>query len=430
MTDKRPYSQPLEMGKYERLPGACGKYDNVRRLWEDRVTGLFLAPHLGRLIRRKREEGEALRILDLGCGSGDGLDLVLAIAEPTIQMPNLKTTMVTDDMIDEYVGLDINVDLLAHAQARHAHRAKARYVAGDLSQGLPLEILLDHRPFDLYFCSYAMLSHFNDEQCAKILADICRHAPSGDALFVGDWLGHYSYEWQPLWRESPEADYFMGYRMSYLYAEPERRSGDIPVFPLRLMTPKEILAIVEEVSKQSEAELNPLVVFDRSILTGRHTDTHEYNGQIPPLRSLINSLFEPYVRTDLRELIVDYAPRSGFEEINGFYTRFFAASNRLVDYTITLLENSGETAARRGRPTFATAHSHYLEKAMQAMRGVVDGAGSIAWGDTRANLIEPTLAFGLQFLETNLQKGLGVGHSIAAIVGISKYRRKLTAEIG
>jgi len=46
--------------------------------------------------------------------------------------------------------------------------------------------------------SYGTLSHFHDYQCVNIISDICKHAPER-AIFVSDWLGRYSYEWQDLW---------------------------------------------------------------------------------------------------------------------------------------------------------------------------------------------------------------------------------------
>jgi SAM-dependent methyltransferase len=419
VVELRGYSHPVQMGRYEKPSGMGGKYDHVRRLWEDRVTGFFLGKHLAELVRRKRKEKGRLRILDLGCGAGDGLELILGI--PACERGarwQQRRPMVPWEMLDAYVGLDINDDLLEQAARRHGDDPQIRFVQGDLSNGLPPHVLEDHAPFDLYFSSYAMLSHFRDDQCSQILSDICRHA-SPHALFVGDWLGHYSWEWQQLWR-GPEPDYFMDYRMSYLYSPSERQTLDIPSFPLRLMTPDDIACLAAGIGGASERQVKLLACFDRSILVGRHLDTREYNADLVPLRAGINSLFEPFRTTDLDSLMVDYHPRPGFEAVNTFYESYFRATNDLVAYTMEFL---GSRCAR-GRDAAAAStagaagrrrRSDPLATAKEAMSEVTEASLSIGWSDPRANFIEPALACALQYLETSLQRGMGVGHSLGAI---------------
>ena len=112
-------------------------------------------------------------------------------------------------------------------------------------------------PFDLYFAGYGTLSHFHDVQSSEIIADICRHAPDG-AIFVGDWLGRYSYEWQDLWHHPVDREYFMDYRISYIYPEEERDKVEVASFPLRLMTRDEIMAVIREAEARSGATLNPV----------------------------------------------------------------------------------------------------------------------------------------------------------------------------
>ena len=79
MAEKKAYSQAFQTGKYDKVSGLMGKYDNVRRFWEDQVTGIFLRPYLNNVVERKRQRLERIRILDLGCGSGDGIDLIMGV---------------------------------------------------------------------------------------------------------------------------------------------------------------------------------------------------------------------------------------------------------------------------------------------------------------------------------------------------------------
>ena len=212
-----------------------------------------------------------------------------------------------------------------------------QFVQGDLSNGLP-DNVKEQPPFDLYFSSYGTFAHFHDDQSTQIIADICRHASSG-ALFVGDWLGRYTYEWQDLWHHSVEEEYWMDYGISYIYAEEERSQIDIATFPLRLMCQDEIQRIIDNAAAQAGCEIQPVKYFDRSILIGRHMDTHDYNKHSPVMRYPVNSLFEGYTRTDLESLKVDYVPRPGFDSLNQFFEMFFNATNTLVEYTRALLAN-------------------------------------------------------------------------------------------
>jgi hypothetical protein len=55
-----------------------GKYDNVRRYWEDEITRHFLYPHLRKLKAHSLSLLQRrLRIMDLGCGGADGYELEL-----------------------------------------------------------------------------------------------------------------------------------------------------------------------------------------------------------------------------------------------------------------------------------------------------------------------------------------------------------------
>ncbi len=415
MAEKTAYTEAVTSGKYEKASGLLGKYDNVRRFWEDRLTGICLRPSLSELLARR--SGSGVRILDLGCGSGDAYELIMGISSPDALRSAHSTALLTENRLQEYVGVDVNSELLG--QAAHFWRdvPNMRFVCGDICGSLPPEIV-SGQPFDLYFTSYGTLSHFHDEENAGLLGDICRHAPD-NALIVCDWLGRYSYEWQDLWHNPADREYFMDYRISYIYPEEQRSSVEISSFPLRLMTRDEILRIVDTASQESGVTVRPLGFYDRSIFIGRHLDTGDYNRNCPKLRSLVNSLFEPNVRTDLEELRVCYAPRPGFEELNRFFSLFFDSCTALVDFTDSLLRDldNGSTLTS-SEPPRPEGCPEALKNTMLSMQQSIAGVGRIRHMDVRANVIEPLLAYGLRELELNLQPGTGVGHSLAGIFRI------------
>lgn len=421
MAEKKAYSQAANTGKYDKVSGLLGKYDNVRRFWEDQVTGIFLRPALNDLVARKTKRLERIRILDLGCGSGDGYDLLMNVPIKDPGIYEYVTVAIAPDMLKEYVGLDINEDLLKQAEDYYGQKPKVRFIRGDMSDGLPPSIT-DEEPFDIYFTSYGTFSHFHAHQNVKLIAEICKHAPE-NALLVGDWLGRYSYEWQDLWHHAPGQEYFMDYRISYIYPEEERHPIAVSVFPLRLVTRDEIMTIINQAAKESGAEIKPLAFFDRSIFIGRHLDTGDYNKHCPKLRSAVNSLFEDYMRTDLETLLVDYVPRQGFDHLNNFFEMFFGSCNALVKYTISLLsEYDPEAGKLRSAPEVLPFYPGPLKEAMHSMRKVIEGVGWLKWGDVRANVIEPHLGYSLRKLEIDLQPGTGVGHSLVGIFEIRKQR--------
>lgn len=419
MGEKTAYSQAASTGKYDKSTGLLGKYDNVRRFWEDQVTGIFLRPALNELVERKRRHLERIRILDLGCGSGDGYDLLTGVTTKDPGIYEYITAALTPDIIKEYVGIDINDDLLKQAEANYGHIPKVRFIREDISEGLPASIM-DEEPFDVYFTSFGTLSHFDHAQTVKLIADIWRHAPDG-AVFMGDWLGRYSYEWQDLWHQPADQEYFMDYRISYIYPEEERDKAQVAVFPLRLVTQDEIVAMIREAEKAWGISIKPITFFDRSVLIGRHMDTGDYNKNCPKLRGGVNSLFEGYVRTDLETLLVDYVPRSGFDHLNNFFEMLFMCSNALVKHTINVLSQYESDAGELDR--FSDPLPFYpdpLKEAMHSMRRVIEGVGWLKWGDPRANVIEPQLGYSLRKLEMDLQPGKGMGHGLVGIFEIQK----------
>jgi SAM-dependent methyltransferase len=419
MSEKKAYTQAFSTGKYDKASGLLGKYDNVRRFWEDQITGIFLRPALNNLVDQKVRQFERIRILDLGCGSGDGYDLLMDVTTKDPSIFEYITSAITQDMLQEYVGVDINSDLIQQAKDYYGCLPKLRFQRANLSDGLPPEIK-EEPPFDIYFSSYGTLSHFYDDQCAKLIADICEHAPDG-AVFMGDWLGRYSYEWQDLWHHPLNEEYFMDYRISYIYPEEQRDEVEISSFPLRLITRDEVQRIVEEAIRISGIQIKPLLFFDRSILIGRHLETGDYNPNAPKLRTPVNSLFEGYTRTDLESLLVDYVPRRGFEHLNQFFEMFFLCCNTLVKYTISLL--SHYDTDREAFEEVTETLPYYpepLKVVMKIMKRVVEGIGWVPHGDVRANIIEPHLGYSLRKLETDLQPGTGVGHGLVGIFEIQK----------
>ncbi len=411
---RKPYSAAVNSGQYIKKTGLNGKYDNVRRFWEDEVTRLFIRPYLKEAMDRKTERLERLRILDVGCGGGDGYDLLMGITAKDVGIYEYAVDLINPEQLGFYRGIDINPDLIEQAREQHSHNSKVVFECGDCFDSS----FTNSKPFDVYFTSYGTISHFTADQTAALISDIAEHSEN-DAILIIDWLGRFSYEWQDLW-SADRKEQFMDYRISYIYPPEERAAADIQSFPLKLICREGATAIINDASKRSGVEIKVKKFFDRSIFVGRHIDTAEYNRNCPPLREAVNSLLEPNLRTDLNTLIVDYVPREGFRELNRFFDKFSSSWNTLVNHTIEFLANFGdETVNTECGSDIYHFYPEPLKQAVQTMEKVVKSTGGLP-GDSRANIIEPQLAYALRKLEMELQAGDGVGHGLVGVFEIKK----------
>jgi len=411
------YREAASTGMYDKVTGLIGKYDNVRRYWEDEVTRVNIRACLEDLMARKERNLERLRILDLGCGSGDGYELLYDIRAKEPSLIDHKLNLITPESLEVYRGVDISEPLVEQAREVHGSNGKLRFELGDFSQGLPLSD--GDRSYDIYFTSYGTLSHLKDAELVELLAETAKHGNKGSIL-VCDWLGRYSYEWQDLWQPQEEPDYTMDYVVSYIYPEEERKEKELDHLILRLISPREVEDLVQKASRKAGVEIRLLKMFDRSILVGRHMDTGDYNSYCQPIRAAVNSLFETNVRTNLDDLIVDYHPKDGFDEINTFLERYQMGWNALVKYTISLLYYYDSHIKEESVPDIPETYPVVVREMMEYIRNIVESCHWIKVGDTRANIIEPQLGYALRELELRSQRGLGCGHGLVGIYSIEK----------
>ena len=421
--DQMPaYSEAVKSGLYAKKSGLVGKYDNVRRYWEDETTRQFIRPHLARLIQRSQRMMRRLRILDLGCGSADGYELLAGVRQRDPGLQDTEVDLLSPAVLGYYKGVDLNEDLLNQAREIYGGDPKIVFQQGDFSHGAPMA--KDEKPYDLYFTSYGTFSHHNeDETAVSLLADIASRVEDY-CIIVCDWLGRYSYEWQELWVNDPAEIRNMDYVVSYIYSAEEReeKRDELQHLNLRLMSRAEAQAIVEEASKRAGVQIKPLVYFDRSILTGRHVDTGEYNSHAQPLREAVNSLHEANLRTDLASLIFNYVPKEGFAFFNNYFEHLQMCWNTLVHYTMELLELYDESGGcfRSAPPMPPSIYPEVLQHAMTDMRRVVEGVGWLRSGLPRENIIEPQIGYSLRNLVTALQRGQGAGHGLVGIFEVDK----------
>ncbi len=403
MAEKDAYNEALRSGQYQKPSGLLGKYDNVRRFWEDEQLGLYLRPYLEELVASRREQGVGLRVLDLGCGGGDGIEMLASINRRQPAISDHNTKVIPPSMIDLYHGIDINEGLLRQAQSIYGGKSNLAFFPADFNNCE----LVSEQSYDLYLANYGTLSHNNDELTVSLLSRIARRAKPG-AVIIIDWLGRFAYEWQTLWTEDFEHNQWMDYVISYLYSEDGTPKQSLIRFPLRIMGRSEVMQIYKRIREELNGNITLLKLADRSSLVGRHMDTAQYNPHCQPMRSVVNSLFEPNLSTNLDELVIRYVPRVGFDEINDYYQRLTECWNYLVLSTKALLEQDTLPEAPMRSPIT-------VKRALSTMRRIARAAAAIKIGHPRADLVEPQLGYCLKEIEMGLQRGLGCGHGLVAI---------------
>ncbi len=412
------YAQAVESGRYARTTGIHGKYDNVRLYWEDNATQLALRPFVDALVSARVAALRRVRILDLGCGSGDGFETFMRMPRHDPGIGDDEVRIILPDYLGHYKGVDNNEALLGQTQQRWKGRPKMVFEVGDFSRGLPVGE--GEEPYDVYFSSFGALSHLGEDETVRLFAEIGRHAEDG-ALIVGDWLGRYSYEWQDLWDGDISREQWMDYAISYIYPDRTRRPRRLEMLRLRLLAREEVLRIVRRAEERAGVRIEVGRIFDRSLFVGRHMDTGDYNPHLRPVRRHVNSLHEENRRTALDQLLVDYRPRQGFEQLNRFFEQLQTSWNTLVRHTIELCQRYD--AASGTIPGLAEVPGFYPEQLRRAMRDiqrVVEGSGWLRMGDPRANVIEPQLGYALRGLEMELQSGAGTGHGLVGIFTVRK----------
>jgi len=403
------YSQAVASGHYDLFRGGLsGKHDNVRRYWEDQLRNAMLGPHLLRMVERKKRDGERIRIADLGCGTGQGLELLTSAIRKEQDLGLHRVRVLRREMIAEYAGCDLCEAMVAQAREIYQDWDNVFFHKGDFSTGFPLR---GARPFDIYFSSYGSLSHIDDEAMERLFIDIVEHSDKR-SFFIADWLGRFSIEWPKYW-DTP-AGQTQDYAMSWLPGK--NHSGPIEQFPMRFWSGEEIRELVSRVQQLTGDKVRILNLYDGSLFVGRHVDTGEYNESLKPLRRAVNRLHEDNVRTDLSTLHAGFYPVPGHDDLNGFFSRLRYCWNALVGFCERRLRTRVDPVKIKDWRSFPAP----LQTAILTMDRVIDAVAWMRMGDPRANIIEPQLGYSLRNLEIELQAGRGCGHAIVGIFEIIK----------
>ncbi len=418
------YADAVKRGDYDTHVGnLTGKHDNVRSYWEDQLTRLTLRPFVKQLVERTGEEARKVRIVDLGCGAGQGYELLTKIDQRDLDLGLTNQRVMTVDEIDCYLGVDLSESMVTHGNELYGSNPVMHFVQGDLNEGLAA--VAEEKPFDLYFCAYGSMSHLETAALQNLLTETLDHAANGSVI-VMDLLGRNSLEWPAYWSASSDAEKYRTYSMSYLHRNHRNEltpGVDIEEFPMRYWTGDEVDGLIDSINAASpqRARGNRLQIakkFDRSIFVGRHIDTGEYNERLQPMRRAVNRLHEDYMRTDLDELFWQPTDLANHPDVrvNEFFEELIFCWNTLVDFAARRLQNRVSLAALSDWERYPAP----LQFALMTIDRVINSTEWIWDGDPRANMIEPQLGYALRSLEYKLQQGLGCGHGLLVVLEVQK----------
>ncbi|MEU0797571.1 class I SAM-dependent methyltransferase [Amycolatopsis sp. NPDC005961] len=321
--------------------------DPVKTMLEEVVTHRVLRDAISRI---PRAPGRPLRVLDVGCGTGDGLALLTE--------RHGALAPLTDEHTLDYLGVDIDPDMVDTARALHAGR-RAEFVVADMRSELPAG------DFDLYLSCGVPYSHLPHEDVVEVLTGLMRRIVEtrDRAVLVVDVLGRYSVEWTPKWPETR-----WSYNMSFFEDATETLHDRMSFFDRGSLD-----AALVEAAIRARARLSGTTFTDRSILAGRHTATLAFNPAIPPYRTLLNELARGTTDVDLARLRFEPPTGTAPRPVELFFAAFAERWNRII-----------------------------------------------ASGDLRSPDHAKQLATSLFAWEQQAQQGLGTGHSLMATVVVER----------
>ena len=250
---------------------------------------------------------DTLDVLDVGCGTGVALDLLL-------EVPVMTGGPLT---LGRATGLDLDTALLTIAQHRFADDPRVGFVLGDMGDAPSTG------PHDLVLSSGVPFSHLDAPALERALARLVTVAvaPGSDdsrtSLLVIDVLGRHSLEWTSRW-DTARWDY----RMSFFATD-----ADVSATPMTTWDAPALSALIVRAAAAAGARVTDLRLVDRSLAIGRHTMTGEYTPGLPRLRDLVNGLVDPQATIDPASLRIDVPLPDAPTDILAHHRAFIDAWN-------------------------------------------------------------------------------------------------------
>ena len=387
--------------------GLTGKKDNVRKYWEDISIKTAIRRPILNLLNHK----EKLRVVDLGCGSGEGYELLTHIP-PTNKTTIQRDFVLTDANIQLYLGMDISPSMIKQGKANFSGKDQVQFIESNLATD---QSSLNNEPFDIYFSSYSSPSHFTDTEIKDLIESIFKSNTDTFVLAL-DLFGKFSPEWPPYWgRKGAE---MLPYNMSWLYPPESHEKTDAENYSVRFCSAAEIRDLIVEAALKTNRQATVKCI-DRSILIGRHMATGFYNQHPQNLRFEVNKFFDRDYRGAVEHLQADISYLDFFKESHPLEYQRISYYNKLWNTTISFLDALMNKKKILFKKILEQAPDELKEELM--MLQWLDGNSSrFPVVDFWASIMGPQVACVLRNLEFGLPDGLGCGHGLFCTIEVKK----------
>ena len=403
------YETAVQRGFYgTERSGLYGKKDNVRKYWEDVFIKLSIRPALEHILQQK----EKIRVLDLGCGGGEGIELLTHIPPHDPLTTRHKDFLLTKADLELYKGIDISPAMINQGKENYPNYPQIQFLQADLGKGFPCTT---DAPYDIYFSSYSSLSHLTYQELQQLTRQIFTHVGERGYM-VFDLHGRFSPQWPKYWGASCQRQ--LPYNMAYLLPPDEQVPENFDWFNLTYWSGEELIQLIESTARATHRTAQILTIQDRSILVGRHMDTCIFKPERHYFRRQVNRLFDLDYRGELNKLDADLDYLNDVKDIHP------QAWQRIVEYgrqwqkvvcMVQLLMSSKNAEVKK----FIESQTELIAEELKMLAWLYRNAERFPVVDFWASIMGPQVACVLRNLELNLPRGLGCGHGLFCLVEIT-----------
>lgn len=360
-------------------------FDKVQHHWEDDLVRFTIRPFLKELLTHKKDN---IRILNIGAGLGQGFEILSKVQQSTSSLSFPKNYLLPEENIELFMGLDSHYEYIEKANEIYQEKKKVRFIRANYGKGLGLFKEVE-APFDIYFSGDGVLSHLDVKELFQVLGDVCTHG-TNQSLLVWDFLGKDA--------------------LVKKYGNTSEK--------YTFWTKGSLQTFIEQLQANTGVKLDLLTVVDRSILIASATQDRKYGYLLEPVREGVNTLLDRSGCTDLTRLMIQENKLSSSynKKQKTFFKELVGSWNLFIQYALQRFEKNINPKTIKGWRSF----SKTLQFGLMTLDRLIKDTEWIEYEDRRANIIEPHIAYVLRSLEFEMQKGLGCGQYLSAVLRIQK----------